>query len=294
MSEKRVTFDGWLLPTLLLLPQLAITAVFFLYPAFQAVRQSLFRSDAFGFGERFVGLANYMSLLQSSRYWDSVEVTVVFSLAVSVVTITVSLSLAAAVDRVMRAGSIYSTLLVWPYAVAPAVAGVLWWFLFNPSIGILAYVLRTLGIRWDQFINGDHALILVVLAASWAQIAYNFIFFLAGLQAIPQSLHEAAAIDGAGPMKRFFTITLPLLSPTFFFLLVIDIVYAFFDTFAVIDTTTQGGPGRDTTTLVYQAYTDGFLGQNFGSSAAQSVMLTLVVIVLTVIQFRFVERRVHY
>jgi sn-glycerol 3-phosphate transport system permease protein len=255
MSEKRVIFRGTTLPLLLLAPQLAVTVVFFLYPAAQAVRQSMFRSDAFGFGERFVGFSNFSALLNSSRYWDSVGVTAVF---------------------------------------APAVAGILWWFLFNPSIGILAYVLRTFGIRWDQFVNGDHALILVIISASWAQISYNFIFFLAGLQSIPRSIMEAAAIDGAGPVKRFFTITLPLLSPTVFFLSVINVVYAFFDTFAIIDTTTAGGPGRDTTTLVYSAYSDGFLGQNFGSSAAQSVLLTAVVMVLTIVQFRFVERRVHY
>ncbi|WP_185984309.1 sn-glycerol-3-phosphate ABC transporter permease UgpA [Aureimonas mangrovi] len=294
MSEKRVIFRGTALPLLLLAPQLAVTAVFFLYPAAQAVRQSMFRSDAFGFGERFVGFDNFSALLNSARYWDSVGVTAVFAASVAIITLVVSLALAAAVDRLIRGSSVYSTLLIWPYAVAPAVAGILWWFLFNPSIGILAYVLRTFGIRWDQFVNGDHALILVIIAASWAQISYNFIFFLAGLQSIPRSIMEAAAIDGAGPVKRFFTITLPLLSPTVFFLSVINVVYAFFDTFAIIDTTTAGGPGRDTTTLVYSAYSDGFLGQNFGSSAAQSVLLTAVVMVLTIVQFRFVERRVHY
>lgn len=294
MAEKRVVFRGTALPMLLLVPQLAITAIFFIYPAVQAIRQALYRSDAFGFGERFVGWQNFGALLNSSRYWDSVQVTLVFATSVAVITLVVSLFLAAAVDRLLRGASTYSTLLIWPYAVAPAVAGILWWFLFNPSIGIIAYILRGFGIRWDHFINGDHALILVIIAASWAQISYNFIFFLAGLQSIPRSLMEAAAIDGAGPVKRLFTITLPLLSPTVFFLSVINVVYAFFDTFGIIDTTTGGGPGRDTTTLVYQAYTDGFLGQNFGSSAAQSVLLTAVVMVLTFVQFRFVERRVHY
>ncbi|WP_062228407.1 sn-glycerol-3-phosphate ABC transporter permease UgpA [Aureimonas frigidaquae] len=294
MAEKRVTFGGTALPILLLAPQLAITAIFFFWPAIQAVRQSLYRSDAFGFGERFVGGANFSQLFASSRYWESVQVTFLFAAAVCAITLCVALAFAAAVDRLIRSRTTYSTLLIWPYAVAPAVAGILWWFLFNPSIGILAYGLRGLGVNWNHFTDGGQALLLTIVAASWAQVSYNFIFFLAGLQSIPRSLIEAAAIDGASPAKRFFTITLPLLSPTIFFLSVVNMVYAFFDTFGIIDTTTEGGPGRQTTTLVYQAYTDGFLGQNFGSSAAQSVILTMVVILLTVIQFRFVERRVHY
>lgn len=294
MAQKRVTFGGTALPILLLAPQLAITAIFFFWPAIQAVRQSMYRSDAFGFGERFVGWDNFTALFRSARYWESVQVTAVFAASVAIITLCVSLAFASAVDRMIRSRTTYSTLLIWPYAVAPAVAGVLWWFLFNPSVGILAYVLRGFGVSWNHFTNGNQALLLTIIAASWAQISYNFIFFLAGLQSIPRSLIEAAAIDGAGPTKRFFTIILPMLSPTIFFLSVVNMVYAFFDTFGIIDTTTEGGPGRQTTTLVYQAYTDGFLGQNFGSSAAQSVVLTLVVILLTVVQFRFVERRVHY
>ncbi|WP_336744258.1 sn-glycerol-3-phosphate ABC transporter permease UgpA [Aureimonas altamirensis] len=294
MAQKRVTFGGTALPVLLLAPQLAITAIFFFWPAIQAVRQSMHRSDAFGFGERFVGWDNFTALFRSARYWESVQVTAIFAASVAIITLCVSLAFASAVDRMIRSRTTYSTLLIWPYAVAPAVAGVLWWFLFNPSVGILAYTLRGFGISWNHFTNGNQALLLTIIAASWAQVSYNFIFFLAGLQSIPRSLIEAAAIDGAGPTKRFFTITLPMLSPTIFFLSVVNMVYAFFDTFGIIDTTTEGGPGRQTTTLVYQAYTDGFLGQNFGSSAAQSVVLTLVVILLTVVQFRFVERRVHY
>ena len=294
MAEKRVVFRGWWFPGLLLLPQLAITFVFFVWPAAQAVRQSFFRADAFGFGERFVGLANYASLFTSANYLAAVQTTAIFSVGVTVLTLVVSLAFAAAVDRLMRTGGVYTAMMIWPYAIAPAIAGVLWWFMFDPSIGILAYWLRVSGIPWNNLLDGTDALILVVVAAAWRQISYNFIFFLAGLQSIPRSLHEAAAIDGASPVKRFFTIVLPLLSPTMFFLIVIDIVYAFFETFGVIDATTEGGPGQATMTLVYKAYVDGFLGQNFGSSAAQSVILTVIVVALTVIQFRFVERRVHY
>ncbi|MBO0662922.1 sn-glycerol-3-phosphate ABC transporter permease UgpA [Jiella sp. MQZ9-1] len=294
MAEKRVVFRGWWFPALLLLPQLAITLIFFVWPAVQAVRTSFYQSDAFGFGERFVGLANYTALFASPGYLDSIWTTIVFSLGVTALTLTISLGFAAAVDRIIRGNSVYTAMLVWPYAIAPAVAGVLWWFMFDPSIGIIAYSIRALGISWNNLLDGNDAMILVVVAAAWRQISYNFIFFLAGLQSIPRSMHEAAAIDGAGPLKRFFTIVLPLLSPTLFFLIVIDIVYAFFETFGVIDATTRGGPGHATTTLVYKAFQDGFLSQNFGSSAAQSVVLTIIVVALTVIQFRFVERRVHY
>ncbi|WP_102958652.1 sn-glycerol-3-phosphate ABC transporter permease UgpA [Mangrovicella endophytica] len=294
MAEKRVVFSGWGFPALLLLPQLAITFIFFILPAAQAVRQSFFRADAFGFGERFVGLANYTSLLASADYLQSFVTTLIFSLAVTVLTLVISLAFAAAVDRLIRTSGLYTALMIWPYAIAPAIAGVLWWFMFDPSIGIVAYWLRVGGLSWNHLLDGTDALILVIVASAWRQVSYNFIFFLAGLQSIPRSLHEAAAIDGAGPVKRFFTIVLPLLSPTLFFLIVIDVVYAFFDTFGVIDATTAGGPGQATTTLVYKAYADGFLSQNFGSSAAQSVILTLVVVALTVVQFRFIERRVHY
>ncbi|TFF27712.1 sn-glycerol-3-phosphate ABC transporter permease UgpA [Jiella endophytica] len=294
MAEKRVVFRGWWFPALLLLPQLAITFVFFVWPALQAVRQSFYRGDAFGFGERFVGVSNYTALFTSQSYLASIWTTVVFSLGVTALTLVVSLGFAAAVDRILRGTSFYTAMLVWPYAIAPAVAGVLWWFMFDPSIGIVAYGLRALGVSWNHLLDGDDAMILIVVAAAWRQISYNFIFFLAGLQSIPRSVIEAAAIDGAGPIKRFFTIALPLLSPTLFFLIVIDIVYAFFETFGVIDATTRGGPGQSTTTLVYKTYVDGFLSQNFGSSAAQSVVLTGIVVALTVVQFRFVERRVHY
>lgn len=291
---KRTIFGNQLLPWLLLAPQLAITAVFFLWPAGQAVWQSFLRQDAFGLKTSFVGLANYAALLGDAKYLNAVQVTVVFSIAVAALSMGVALVLALAVDRGLRGARAYTTLLVWPYAVAPAVAGVMWWFLFNPTIGILPYALRAIGYDWNHGLQPRDAMTLVVIAASWKQISYNFLFFFAGLQAIPGSLREAAAIDGAGPARRFATITFPLLSPTTFFLLVVNVVYTMFDTFAVIHATTQGGPMQSTTILVYKVFDDGFLGLNLGASGAQSVVLMGIVIVLTVVQFRFIERRVEY
>ncbi len=290
---KRTHFRGQVLPWLLLAPQLLITGIFFLWPAAQAAWQSLLREDAFGFSTRFVGLANYKALWNSSEYLNALGVTAVFALSTTVLSMGLGLLLAAAVDRLVRGARGYTTLLVWPYAVAPAVAGILWWFIFNPTIGILPYVLDLFGYDWDHSLRARDAMILVVIAAAWKQVSYNFLFFVAGLQSIPASLREAAAIDGAGPVRRFFTITLPLLAPTTFFLLVVNLVYAMFDTFAVIDATTEGGPGQATTILVYKVYEDGFLGLDLGGSAAQSVVLMAIVIVLTLLQFRFVERRVE-
>jgi sn-glycerol 3-phosphate transport system permease protein len=295
MQTKRAIFGNKGLPYVLLAPQLAVTIIFFLWPAAQAVRQSFLREDAFGLSSTFVGLRNYTRLFDNPEYLNAVKVTVVFSISTVVLALGVSLILALAVDRMIRSGRFYTTLLVWPYAVAPAVAGILWWFIFNPTIGIMPYILETLfGYDWNHSLTPSDAMILVVIAAAWKQISYNFLFFLAGLQSIPNSLREAAAIDGAGPLKRFWTITLPLLSPTTFFLLVVNIVYTLFETFAVIDATTEGGPAQATNILVYKVFRDGFVGLNFGSSAAQSVILMGLVIVLTVIQFRFVERRVTY
>jgi sn-glycerol 3-phosphate transport system permease protein len=291
---KRTLFRNRLLPWLLLAPQLAVTTVFFLWPAAQAGWQSFLRQDAFGFSTTFVGLDNYTALFADPLYLASFRATLVFSVSVTVLSMGVALILAVAVDRLIRAGSAYTTLIVWPYAVAPAVAGVLWWFMFNPTIGILAYTLRMLGIDWNHQLNAGNAMTLIVIAAAWKQVSYNFLFFVAGLQSIPASLREAAAIDGAGPVKRFFTITLPLLAPTTFFLLVVNIVYAMFDTFPVIDATTEGGPAQATSILVYKVYKDGFIGLDLGSSAAQSVILMAIVIALTIIQFRYVERRVSY
>ena len=295
MQTKRTIFGNKGLPYLLLLPQLAITAVFFLWPAGQAVYTSFRREDAFGLNTTFVGLNNYERLFDNPEYMNALQVTVVFSIATVILSMGLALILALAVDRMIRSAQGYTTLLVWPYAVAPAVAGILWWFIFNPTIGILPYVMETLfGYRWNHSLNPQDGMILVVIAAAWKQISYNFLFFVAGLQSIPASLREAAAIDGAGPFKRFWTITLPLLSPTTFFLLVVNVVYTLFDTFAVIDATTEGGPAQATNILVYTVYNDGFIGLNFGSSAAQSVVLMMNVIALTFIQFRYVERRVNY
>ncbi|AOY27215.1 sn-glycerol-3-phosphate ABC transporter permease UgpA [Bordetella pertussis] len=292
--EKRVVFGHKTLPYLLLAPQIIITIVFFFLPAGQAMWQSLRLEDAFGLSSEFVGLANFADLFSQQSYLDSFRVTAVFSALVAFVGLAVSLLLAVMADRVLRGAGLYKTLLIWPYAVAPAVVGVLWLFLFSPSVGILAVALNGMGVNWNPRLDGDQALILVLIAAVWKQISYNFLFFLAGLQSIPRSLIEAAAIDSASPARRFWTIVFPLLSPTTFFLLVVNIIYAFFDTFAVIDTTTQGGPGTATSILVYKVYSDGFRGLDLGSSAAQSVVLMAIVVALTVLQFRYIDRKVQY
>jgi len=294
MQTKRTTFPSRWLPYALLAPQIAITLVFFIWPATQALIQSVQRQDAFGFRTTFVGLENFARLFADPYYLNSLQVTLVFSLAVALLSMGTALLFAVMVNRMLRARSTYTTLMVWPYAVAPAIAGVLWWFIFNPTIGILPYMLRQAGYDWNHRTSTADAMILVVIAAAWKQISYNFLFFLAGLQSIPQSLLEAAAIDGAGPMKRFWSITFPLLSPTTFFLAVVNVTYAMFDTFGVIHATTQGGPSQATNILVYKVYVDGFVGLNLGSSAAQSVILMAIVIVLTVVQFRWIERRVNY
>ncbi|QOL82284.1 sn-glycerol-3-phosphate ABC transporter permease UgpA [Pseudooceanicola spongiae] len=294
MQNKRAIFGAKGLPYLLLAPQLIITAIFFLWPAGQAIWQSFLREDAFGIKTTFVALENYRYLFHDPSYLNSLKVTVVFALSTAALSMGAALILALAVDRMLRSARLYSTLLIWPYAVAPAIAGVLWWFMFNPTIGILPYLLEAVGYKWNHALDRGNAMTLVVIASAWKQISYNFLFFVAGLQAIPGSLREAAAIDGAGPVRRFWTITLPLLSPTTFFLLVVTIVYTMFDTFGVIDAITEGGPAQSTNILVYKVYQDGFVGLNLGSSAAQSVVLMGIVILLTVIQFRFVERRVNY
>lgn len=292
--QKRVVFQNWWLPFLLIAPQIAITIVFFFLPAAQALYQSLLLQDAFGLNTQFVWFDNFKSLFSDSNYLASFRTTAVFSVLVAGIGLSLSLLLAVAADRIVRGAFAYKTLLIWPYAVAPAIAGVLWSFLFAPSIGIVGYALKQWGVPWNYLLNGDHAMTLVVIAAVWKQVSYNFLFFLAGLQSIPRSLMEAAAIDGAGPARRFWTIVFPLLSPTTFFLLVVNIVYAFFDTFGVIDATTQGGPAQDTQILVYKVYVDGFKGGDLGGSAAQSVVLMAIVIALSVIQFRYIERKVQY
>ena len=292
--EKRVVFRSAWLPYTLLASQIAITIVFFFWPAAQAIWYSFLLQDAFGLRTEFVGLQNYAQLFADSHYLDSFKVTAVFSVLVATFGIAISLLLAVTVDRVARGALVYKTLLIWPYAVAAAVAGVLWAFLFAPSIGILTFMLKRFGIDWNWIIQGDQAMLLVVIASVWKQISYNFLFFLAGLQSIPKSLIEAAAIDGAGPSRRFWTIVFPLLSPTTFFLLVANTVYAFFDTFGVIDATTQGGPAGATQILVYKVYYDGVKAADLGGSSAQSVVLMAIVITLTVIQFRFIEKKVQY
>lgn len=292
--EKRVFFRSTWLPWALIAPQVVVIALFFFWPAAQALLQSVQQSDAFGTSVEWVGLENFRNLWRDETYLASFYTTAVFSSLVALVGIGVSLLLAVFADRVVRGALVYKTLLIWPYAVAPAVAGVLWLFMFAPSVGVVSYALRALGFEWNHLLNGRHAMTLVVMAAVWKQISYNFLFFLAGLQSIPKSLIEAAAIDGARPWRRFWTIVFPLLSPTTFFLLVINIVYAFFDTFAIIDAATQGGPGKETAILVYKVYFDGFKAMDLGGSAAQSVVLMVIVVLLTVVQFRFVEKKVNY
>jgi sn-glycerol 3-phosphate transport system permease protein len=292
--EKRAYFRSTWLPWVLIAPQVAVIALFFFWPAAQALLQSVQQSDAFGTSVEWVGLDNFRNLWADETYLASFYTTAIFSSMVAIGGISVSLLLAVFADRVAKGALAYKTLLIWPYAVAPAVAGVLWLFMFAPSVGVVSYWLRAIGIDWNHLLNGTHAMILVVMAAVWKQISYNFLFFLAGLQSIPKSLIEAAAIDGAQPWRRFWTIVFPLLSPTTFFLLVVNIVYAFFDTFAIIDAATQGGPGKDTAILVYKVYFDGFKAMDLGGSAAQSVVLMVIVVALTVVQFRFVEKKVNY
>ena len=292
--EKRVFFEHRLTPYLLVAAQLAITLIFFIWPAAQAFYQSTITQDAFGLTTTFVGLANFERLFSDSLYLHSIEITLVFSALVAASSLSIALLLAAMADRVIRGSSVYKTLLIWPYALAPAISGVLWLLLFNPTIGIIAYALRQVGYSWNNFLSGTDAMILIVAAATWKQVSYNFLFFLAGLQFIPRSLIEAAAIDGASPFKRFWTIVFPLLSPTTFFLVVVNLVYAFFDTFGLVHTTTAGGPAHATEILVYKVYRDGFVGLDVGGSAAQSVVLMAIVVLLTAIQFRYVERKVVY
>ena len=292
--EKRVRFKSWWLPWVLVAPQMAIVLVFFFWPAGQALFQSVLQEDAFGTRSEFVGLQNFQRLWADDTYLASFKTTAVFSVLVAGIGMSLSLLLAVMADRVVKGSGLYRTLLIWPYAVAPAVAGVLWLFMFAPSIGIVSFWLRAAGFDWNHLLNGTHAMTLIVMAAVWKQLSYNFLFFLAGLQSIPKSLIEAAAIDGAGPWRRFWTVQFPLLTPTTFFLLVINIIYVFIDTFAIIDAATSGGPGKHTTILVYKVYFDGFKAMDLGGSAAQSVVLMVILVALTVVQFRYVEKRVNY
>ena len=291
---RRTVFPHKLLPWLLLTPQLAITLIFFYWPAAQAFRQSVLKEDPFGLTSTYVGLANFRKVLSDPSYLNAVRVTTVFSVLVAFSALGIALFLAVQADKIIRGKAFYRTMMIWPYAVAPAIAGMLWLFMFNPSFGTLAWPLRKLGIAWNPLLDGKQAMALVVAAATWKQISYNFLFFVAGLQAIPRPLLEAAAIDGASPRHAFWTIVFPLLAPTTFFLLVVNTVYALFDTFGIIHAVTGGGPGKSTETLVYKVYNDGFVNLIMGDSAAQSVILMVIVISLTAIQFRFIEKRVHY
>jgi sn-glycerol 3-phosphate transport system permease protein len=292
--EKRVLFRSAWLPWLLLAPQMAVIGVFFFWPAAQAIVQSLQQQDAFGTSIEFVGLDNFRQLFHDPSYVESFKTTALFSVLVAGIGISLALGLAVFADRIVRGAVFYKTLLILPYAVAPAVAAVLWVFMFSPSLGVVAYALGQVGINWNHLLDAGHAMTLIVMASIWKQISYNFLFFLAGLQSIPRSLIEAAAMDGARPWRRFWSIQFPLLSPTTFFLLVINVVYAFFDTFAIVDAATQGGPGKDTAILVYKVYYDGFKAMDLGSSAAQSVVLMVIVVALTIVQFRYVEKKVQY
>jgi sn-glycerol 3-phosphate transport system permease protein len=292
--EKRAIFGGKALPYLLLGPQLLVTLIFFYWPASQALWQSFLLQDAFGLKTDFVWTENYRDLFLQRDYYRAMATTAVFAVAVTLLSLSIALLLAVQADKTIKGAGVYKTLLIWPYAVAPAVAGVLWLFMFQPSLGVVAQGLRHMGIPWNPLLDGTHAMTLVVMASTWKQISYNFLFFLAGLQSIPRSVIEAAAIDGARPSRRFWTIIFPLLSPTAFFLLVVNIVYVFFDTFGIIDAMTGGGPSKATETLVYKVFFDGRLGGDLGSSAAQSVVLMLIVVGLTAVQFRYIERRVTY
>jgi len=294
ISDKKVTFRSSWLPWVLIAPQAFIVLAFFFWPAGQALIQSLQQSDAFGTSVEWVGFENFLSLWRDDTYLASFKTTAIFSSLVAGLGISISLLLAFFADRIVRGAWVYRSLLILPYAVAPVVAGVLWLFLFSPSVGLASYILEQWGVYWNILLNSSHAMTLIVIAAVWKQISYNFLFFLAGFQSIPKSLIEAAAIDGAGVWRRFWTIQFPLLTPTTFFLLVVNTVYAFFETFGVVDATTKGGPGKDTAILIYKVYFDGFKAMDLGGSAAQSVVLMLIVIGLTVLQFRYIERKVNY
>lgn len=294
MADDRAIFKNKFLPYVLVFPQIAIVGVFFLWPGFQALILSVFREDAFGTRREFVGLENFVRLFSDQSYLLSLQTTFYFTIYVMVIVISLGLFFAVMADRAIRGSNFYTTAIIWPYAVAPVVSGVMWMFLFNPTIGIISHWLEVFGVNWNHALRPMHGFLIVVLAASWKQIAYNFLFFLAGLQNIPPSLIESAAIDGAKPFTRFWRIVFPLLSPTTFFLVIMNIMYSFFLTFGIIHQVTQGGPGQATNILVYKVYRDGFVNLNLGGSSAQSVVLMAIVIGLTFIQFRFFERKVHY
>lgn len=289
--ERRTVFPGRVLPLLLVLPQLLLTVVFFLWPAGQAVWSSTQRQDAFGLRSVFVGLENFTDLFADPLYRNSIGRTAFFCAAVAALAIGTALLLAVFADREIRGRGWYRTLLIWPYAVAPAVAAVLWLLILHPQVGLLGRWLNRHGIAWDFRLRDGQAMAVVVLASAWKQVSYNVIFILAGLQSIPRAVVEAARIDGARGWRLFRTVTLPLLAPTMAFLLVVNLVYAAFDTFGTIQALTAGGPGKATETLVVKVYRDGVVNLDLGSSAAQSVVLMVAVVLLTALQFRVLGRR---
>lgn len=292
---KRSIFTSRTLPYLLILPQVVVTLTFFYWPALQGLMQSVMRSNPFGGRSRFIWFDNFIQLFTDPLYLKSIMITFFFSACVAAVSITLGLFIATMANRALKAKAVIRTMLIWPYAVAPAISGILWLFLLHPSYGVVSYAIkRWLGLDWNPVLDGGDALFMVTMASAWKEISYNFVFFVAGMQAIPMSLIEAAAIDGASPFRRFWTITLPLLSPTLFFVTVMNIIYSFFDTFGVIHTMTQGGPGGATNILVYKVYQDGFIGLNLGASSSQSVVLMTIIIVITVLQFKYVEKKVQY
>ncbi|WP_022663722.1 ABC transporter permease subunit [Desulfospira joergensenii] len=292
---KRAHFKSRTLPYILILPQLVVTLTFFYWPAIQGIIQSFLLSDPFGRQSKFVWFYNYLELFKDPLYLKSIGITIVFSIATAAVSISLGLLIASMANRALKAKALVRTLLIWPYAVAPAISGIMWLFLLHPSYGVVALAIKKwLGVDWNPVLNGTDAMIMIVMASAWKEVSYNFVFFMAGMQAVPKSLIEASAIDGAGPFRRFWTITMPLLAPTFFFLSVMNIIYSFFETFGIIHTVTQGGPGGSTNILVYKVYQDGFVGLNLGSSSAQSVVLMSLIIFITFMQFRFVEKKVHY
>ena len=292
---KRSIFSNRVLPYLLILPQLIVTLTFFYWPALQGLFQALMRSDPFGLHNQFIWFENFIDLFKDPLYLKSIVVTLMFSFAVATVSISTGLFIASMANRALRFKAVTRTLLIWPYAVAPAISGILWLFLLHPSYGIVALTIKSwFGMDWNPVLRGSDAMIMVIMASAWKQISYNFVFFMAGLQAVPHSLIEAAVMDGASPFRRFWAITFPLLSPTLFFVTVMNLIYSFFETFGVIHTVTQGGPGGATNILVYKVYQDGFIGLNLGSSAAQSIVLMSLIVVITIVQFKYVERKVHY
>lgn len=283
-------FYAWLF----IVPQLVITLVFFIWPACNALLQSFFYTDAFGLHKKFAGLLNFTDLFFDPSYAKAIGVTFIIAVSVTACTMVLGLLMAVLVSHRGCSQRIYKSLLIWPYAVAPAVAAILWRFLCHPTLGWLTQVLHAIGIHFDYVNHVSQALLVVILTASWQQFSYNFLFYFAALKAIPSSLIDAAIIDGASSRQRFWQIIFPLLSPTTFFLLIMNLMYGFFDTFGIIQVMTHGGPGNSTTNLIYKVYRDGFEGMDLGSSSAQSVLLMVIVVIVSLIQFKYLERKVHY